>query len=89
MELFQLFLITIIKKIIKNKKKAFIISLIISPILFAMMHLHSVFYMIFALYGGIIMVLAYFIALERGNKPLLFVFCIHVFQNLLVYFINN
>ena len=87
--IFQTLPISLINRIFKKQRVAFVTAILVSSFLFSIAHMHSLFYAIFLFYVGITLVIAFFVAITRNVNPTFFVFSIHSANNLVAYVINN
>lgn len=86
--IYQLLIIEVTQLIIKNNRIAFIISILISTFAFALGHTYTFYYFILALYVGALLAIAYYVAREKKNNPLFFVFALHSINNLIAYILH-
>ena len=87
--IFQELTISSVRALITRPRYNFCISIIISALLFSLIHLYSVYYMIYTFFFGIILALAYYISIYRKQNAFLTLFLIHVIWNSIVFVVDK
>ncbi len=87
--LFQLFIIEVVRKIIKRPKKNICLALLLSSTAFALSHTYSLSYFAITFWGGFILALAYYLGRYRRENGFIIVLIIHSMYNLSVVLYNQ
>lgn len=88
--IFQYLPIKVTQLVLKNKKQKFqeLWSIIISSILFSLIHCYSFVYIVLAFILGIIFAFSFIISQKRKENPLINVIIIHSIYNVIIFIID-
>jgi membrane protease YdiL (CAAX protease family) len=82
---FQMLPISVTREFILKESSAFIISILVSALLFALAHgIYSKYYIFYAFGGGFVLAVSYNLSYYRREYPFFSVFIIHALWNFLV-----
>lgn len=84
-----MFIIEIIRKIIKRPKKNICLALLLSSIAFALNHTYSLSYFVITFLGEFVLALAYYLGRYRRENAFIMVLLIHSLYNLLIVLYNQ